>query len=65
MFLITAAHGGFLFFLMKSRKGLGHDVMYTAVLHAALVYDVTVSVKMTVLFLSMFSRLSGVDLERL
>ena len=30
---------GFALFLMKSRKGLAHDVMYTAVLHAALVYD--------------------------
>ena len=26
-------------FLMMSRKELAHDVMYTAVLHAALVYD--------------------------
>ena len=69
-FPIRAAHGAAMvvcsssFFFMKSRKGLAHDVMYTAVLRADLVYDVTVLVKMTVL-LSMFSWLAGVDFERL
>ena len=44
LFKIGALHGTAMLvcsLLMKSRKRLAHDVMYTSAKHASLVYDIT------------------------